>query len=200
MQAELYSKSCKICQQFKYINTLYGRLPPKNISGIKPWDAVHVELIGLYSNYIIQQQPGGAIIKIYVSLTCMTMIDPATGWFGIVKVPTYDLDEVMRNNYEYIDKSSARVIHLFNNTWLSIYPCLHKVFLDNISKFRRDFTPLLKYFNIKPALTTVKNPQANASVERVNQLILNMLVTKYLDNKVFNYIYSWVETLASISW
>ena len=46
----------------------------------------------------------------------MTMIDLATGWFEIVEIPTFDLDEVTAGNDEYIDKSSARVRHLFNNT------------------------------------------------------------------------------------
>ena len=39
------------------------------------------------------------------------------------------------------------------------------------------------FFDIKPVLTSVKNPQANALVERVHQVILNMLVTKYIDKK-----------------
>ena len=47
---------------------------------------------------------------------------------------------------------------------------------------------------------SVNNPQANAPVERVHPVILNMLLTKYLDNKVIYYIYPWGETLASISW
>ena len=42
------------------------------------------------------------------SLNCMTIIDPATGWFEIVKIPTFDLNEVMAGNHEYIDKSSDR--------------------------------------------------------------------------------------------
>ena len=71
---------------------------------------------------------------------------------------------------------------------------------DNGSEFIRDFTPLLKDFDIKPVLTSVKNPQANDPVELVHQLILNMLVTKYLDNRVFYYIYPCGETLASIAW
>ena len=37
-------------------------------------------------------------------------------------------------------------------------------------------------------------------MERVHQVILNMLVTKDLDNKVFDYIYPCGENLASISW
>ena len=37
-------------------------------------------------------------------------------------------------------------------------------------------------------------------MERVHQVILNMPITKDLDNKVFDRIYSWGETLASIAW
>ena len=59
---------------------------------------------------------------------------------------------------------------------------------------------MLKDFYIKPVLTTIKNPQAKNPVEWVHQVILNMLVTKYLDNKVFNYKYPWCETLAPILW
>ena len=35
-QADLFTNTCKICQQFKNINNLYGNLPPKNIVEIKP--------------------------------------------------------------------------------------------------------------------------------------------------------------------
>ena len=48
----------------------------------------------------------------------MKMIDLATGWFKIIEIPTFKLDEVTASNDEYIDKSSARVSRLFNNTWL----------------------------------------------------------------------------------
>ena len=37
-------------------------------------------------------------------------------------------------------------------------------------------------------------------MDRLHKEILNMLVTKDLDNKVFDYMYPWGETLASISW
>ena len=71
---------------------------------------------------------------------------------------------------------------------------------DKGSEFKRYFTPLLKDFDIKPVLTSVKNPQANALVEIVHKVILNMLVTNDLDNKVFNNIDPCGETLASILW
>ena len=89
---------------------------------------------------------------------------------------------------------------MFNNTCLCRYLCPRKVVFDNISEFKQDFNPLLKYLNIKPVLTSINNPQANSPVERVHKVILNMLITKVLDNKVFDHIYPWSETLAYISW
>ena len=128
------------------------------------------------------------------------MIDPATGWFEIVEIPTYELDEVMACNDEYTYKSFSRVSQFFNNTWLCIYPRPQKFVFDNGYDLKRDFTPFIKDFNIKPVLIPVKNHQANAPVERVHQVILNILVTKDIDNKVFDHIYIWGETLAYISW
>ena len=59
---------------------------------------------------------------------------------------------------------------------------------------------MLKDLNIKPVLTTIENPQANDPVNRVHQVILNVIVTKYLANKVFNYVDPWGETISSIAW
>ena len=59
---------------------------------------------------------------------------------------------------------------------------------------------MLKDFDIKPVLTTVKNTYANALLERVHQVILNMIATKYLDNKVFDHMNLWDETLSSKAW
>ena len=71
---------------------------------------------------------------------------------------------------------------------------------DNRSEFKRYFTPLLNDFDIKPVLTAIKNPQDNDPVEWVHQVVLNMLVAKDLDKKVFNHIDPWGETLAYIAW
>ena len=49
-------------------------------------------------------------------------------------------------------------------------------------------------------MTIVKNPQANALVERLHQVILNMLVIKDLDNKISDHVDTWGETLAPIAW
>ena len=83
---------------FQNIKNLYGHLLPNNITELKPRYTVYVDLIGLYSKYIRQQQPGGAIIKNNVSITFMTMIYPTMGWFEIIAVPTFDPDEVTGSN------------------------------------------------------------------------------------------------------
>ena len=75
---------------------------------------MHIGLIGPYVKSIRQQQKCGAIIKNYMSLTCMKMIDPATGWFEIVKVPSFNLEEVSKVNIEYINKLYSRVSQMFN--------------------------------------------------------------------------------------
>ena len=75
---------CKTCQQFKKRKTICGHLPPNNIAELKPWDTVHVDLIGSYIKSIGQQKPGVTVIRNNASLTCMAVIDPATGWFKIV--------------------------------------------------------------------------------------------------------------------
>ena len=93
---------------------------------------MHVDLIVSYSKSIRQQQIGGTIICNNASLTCMTIIGPATGWFKIVKIPMFDLEEVTIGNDEYIDKSSAGVsqlltTHLYADTHVHKKSCLTRV-------------------------------------------------------------------------
>ena len=161
---------------------------------------VHVDLMVPYSKSRRKQQPSGTVIRKNSSLTCMTMIDPDTGWFDIIEITPFYIEDVTLGNDEYIDKSSYRVPQLLNNTWLCRYPRPRKVVFEKVSELQRDFTPLLKDFDIKSVLTSVNKPQANAPVEQVHQVILNMLFTKDLYNKVFNYIYPWGETIAYIAW
>ena len=87
----------------------------------------------------------------------MMIIDPTTGWFEIIEIPTYNLDEVTGSNDEYIDKLSARVSQFFNNIWRNIYLRPLKVVIGNGSEFKLHFNPLLKDFDIKPVLTSITN-------------------------------------------
>ena len=180
ISAELFSKTCKTCQQFNSRKNIYGHLTIKNVAELKMWDLVDIELIDQFSKSIIQQHPGGTIIWNNASINCMMMIEPFTGWSITVHTLVFNLNNVMTGNDGYISKPSDRVNQLFNNTWLYRYPRPRKFVVDSVSAFKQDFNPLLKDFNIKPVLTSVKNPQSNVLVEQVKQVILNMLLTRIL--------------------
>ena len=136
-----------------------------------PLRTVHIDLIGPYSLTVKQSHPEGKIKEIGLELTAMTIVDPVTGWFEIIEVYYYSIDDVKSNEDNYIDKSSARIIKLFDQAWLRRYPRPREVIFDNGSKFKMHFMALLKDFDIKPKPTTVEYPQGNSPVERIHQVV-----------------------------
>ena len=200
-QAADFCKKCKTCQQHKPKRTKYGHLPLKNVGDLTPWKTVHVDLIGPYSITAQQLQTDGTITEKEFQLTCMTMIDPATGWFEIVEVPSYIIENVKtKTQKETTDKTSARIGKLFDQTWLSRYPRPETVVFDNGSEFKKNFVPLLQDWSIKPKCTTIKNPQANSPVERIHQVLRHMFLTKNLKERILDTIDPFGEILASVAW
>ena len=59
---------------------------------------------------------------------------------------------------------------------------------------------LLKDFDIKPRPTTVENPQGNYPVERIHQVVHDMIKIKELDKAIFDYINPWGKVLSSVAW
>jgi transposase InsO family protein len=75
----------------------------------------------------------------------------------------------------------------FDQVWLSRYPrplrCIH----DQGSEFIGfEFQELLDSYGIQSSATTVKNPTANAVIERVHQTMTNMLRTTDLQSVNFS--------------
>ena len=62
-------------------------------------------------------------------------------------------------------------------------PTSTQVFFDNASKFNRDFIPLLNEFATTPIYKFINKPQSNTLVERIHQVIYNMIVNKDIDSK-----------------
>ena len=74
--------------------------------------------------------------KTVIDLMCVTIIDPATGWFEIVELPVSQpvldipmgtkghkgTDKHIQSIQPYFDKTSATVGRLVNKTWFSCYP------------------------------------------------------------------------------
>jgi hypothetical protein len=79
-------------------------------------------------------------------LLALTMIDPATGWFEIVKAT---------------NKSATSIQDLFHNTWLARYPRPQFIFFSDghIGEFKREFKQMCEMDNygIKAKPTTSQN-------------------------------------------
>ena len=73
------------------------------------------------------------------------------------------------------------ISHLVNKTWFSSYPHCQYIIYDNGSEFKLHFEALRDSYGIKHKLTSVKNPQANAILEQLHQVITAMLCTTELD-------------------
>jgi hypothetical protein len=82
---------------------------------------------------------------------------------------------------EIFHKTSECIAILVNKTWLCRYPqCRHLIY-DNGSKFKLHFEYLCKSYGITRKPTMVKNPRVNGILERVHQVLEQMLYTAELD-------------------
>jgi hypothetical protein len=106
-----YVQSCPICQKSKRKIKKYGLLPPNGAES-EPWDRMCIDLIGPYT--INKKKKKNLICK------CVTMIDPATGWFEI---------------HQYDDKRSITVANISEQEWFSRYPWPTQITYDRGSEF-----------------------------------------------------------------
>jgi hypothetical protein len=65
--------------------------------------------------------------------------------------------------------------------WLGRYPRCRYIIYDNGSEFKLNFEYLCETYGIKRKPTTIKNPQVNAILERLHQVLAQMLCTSELD-------------------
>ena len=168
-------KTCARCQKSKSRKQQYGLLPTKAAETI-PWRTLCVDLIGPYT---LKGLDGTS-----VDFMCLTMIDPATSWFELVELPVHTVLVNKKGKLveeEQFDKSSARIAKLVNKSWLSRYPRSKYVIYDNGSEFKLHFESLCDDYGIKRKPTTIKNPQANAILERIHGVLGNMIRTANLD-------------------
>ena len=179
-------KNCRSCQINKRKKLKYGKLPTKFVI-TNPWESLCVDLIGPYT---LRGKDGTEI-----DFMCLTMIDPASSWFEIVELPV--TEEIfsplfMRSKKDkthketktkdaYFDKSSAMISTLVNKNWFSRYPRCQYIIYDNGSEFKLHFETLCDSYGVKRKPTSIKNPQANAILERVHQVVMTMLRTAEID-------------------
>ena len=174
-QITQFVQSCPTCQKNKRKQKKYGHLPPKEAEAI-PWDKMCIDLIGPYT--INRKGRKNLICK------CVTMIDPATGWFEI---------------HQYDDKRSITVANIAEQEWFARYPWPTQVTFDRGSEFiGKDFQDMIKKdYGITAKPITVRNPQANAIVERVHQVIGNIIRTFELEDNYLDEDDPWKGILSA---
>ena len=168
-------RACTICKRLKTRNKKYGRIPPKPVPEIIPWHTLCIDLIGPYKFGTGKHQ---------VTLHCLTMIDPATGWFEIVQIDSKRADEVA-NQLEF--------------AWLTRYPWPTEVVMDRGKEFAAEVREMLKneYGFVRKVITT-RNPQANSIIERVHQVLHNMIRSMGLRDARDLGDYGWQGVLAAV--
>jgi transposase InsO family protein len=166
--------TCDICQRTKRNSKKYGKLPAKEAESI-PLAKLCVDMIG---PYIIKDKSG----KIY-RLHCVTMIDPATGWFEIIDVKF---------------KDASTVANAVEQVWLTRYPWPQEIIYDRGSEFMGVFAEMVaRDYNIKRRPITVQNPQANAIIERIHQTLGNIIRTFELHTNTEDIEESWSGILSA---
>ena len=124
-----------------------------------PWERLCIDLIGPYTFKRKNQTP--------LKLWCVTMIDPATGWFEIREIAT---------------KEAASVANIVEQAWFSRYPWPNTLNFDRGTEFMGEFAKMAKLdYGIKRKPITTRNPQANAIIERIHQTLGNILRTFDID-------------------
>jgi Integrase zinc binding domain len=160
---EKYVNECSTCQRFKRSTKKYGKLPTK-IPVALTWLEVHVDHIVPYSQ---SDHPNAT------KYFALSIIDPATSWVELFPLPT---------------------CMAFDTQWLCRYPHPYKCIYDQGSAFTsQEFQELLSSYGIVPSPTTVQNLQANSVLERIHQVIGNMICTSKLSESL------WVDLLPAVA-
>jgi hypothetical protein len=168
---------CPACQKQKKQKKKYGYLPPKEAETM-PWEKLCVDLGG---RRIIKKKR-----RKDLNLKALTMIDPATGWFEIVQIP---------------DKRPMTIANLVEQVWLSRYPWPTEITYDRGNEFiGHDFKQNMKNeYGLKCRACTAKNPQANSVLERIHQVLANMIRTFELEEVYMDEEDPWAGILAAVA-
>jgi hypothetical protein len=69
------------------------------------------------------------------------------------------------------------ISNLVKKCWFSRYSRCQNIIFDNGSELKLHFISLCESYGIKPKPTSIKNPQANAILERIHQVLMTMVCT-----------------------
>ena len=175
-ETKYHVKMCVEWQTQKKTKTKYGHVLPK-VAESTPWEVLCVDLVGPYMVTLEN--------KTEHVLHAMTFIDPATSWFEVCEI---------------VNKRSGTMSQKLDTVWLSRYPRPKKISFDNGKEFKKDFLHIFDDYGVKPKPTTIKNPQANSVLERVHQVLGDMLQARNVKGLNLDTDDPWSEVLASVAY
>ena len=183
MQADIrkHVATCDACQRCKRQKKKYGELPPKEPEK-GPWEKLCVDLIGPYT--IRRKNKKGEPKRKDLVLHAVTMIDPVTGWFEIAQIQ---------------NKTAEEVSMQLEMCWLTRYPWPQVVTIDRGKEFIATFFKdmMKKDYGIKCKYITTRNAQANSIIERVHQVLGNLMRTFELEKNYLDEDDPWAGLLAA---
>lgn len=154
-----YVKTCRKCQLCKKQRKKYGKLPAKTAEDPVPWKRVNLDMVGPWT----VKTP----TKTH-ELRALTMIDPATGWFEIKDV---------------VSATAGEIQVAFDDVWLARYPRPQYLGFDNGGEYKKEFEQLRCNYGMTKKPSLEYNPQSNGIIERVHQVLGDMLRTFELEEK-----------------
>jgi len=160
-------KACPNCELCKKNSKKHGLLPPKPTPEIIPWHTLCMDLIGPHDFGVKNEKEPKK--DTFVQLHCLTMTDPATGFF--------ECCEIMRKRADYIANHSEM-------SWLTRHPWPTEIVMDEGREFAPEVADLLKSeCGTHCKTVTSGNPQASSMIERCHQTLANMIRTRQTKDK-----------------
>ena len=164
-------QACELCKVAKKQTRKCGKLPPKPTPEIIPWHALCADAIGPCS--FGPEHAGTGTNKRKnphcTTLQCLTMLDPATGFFEVVEID---------------EKKADHIANILEMNWLCRYPWPTEIVMDRGSEFKREVRDTLtNEFGIITKVITSRNPQSNSMVERCHQTFGKMLDSAQVKDK-----------------
>jgi hypothetical protein len=163
---EKHVASCDSCQRNKLSNKkAHGKIPLTTALRSKnPWDKVQVDYCGPWT-IRYHNEVTGRISSFQIHL--LSMFNICNGWPEFTRIDS---------------ANSIATAKAFNNTWLCRYPRPLECGYNNGKEFLGiEFQELLESYSIRSKPMTVKNPMANAIVERIQGTL-----DKQLFSTIFN--------------
>ena len=160
-----FCKHCDACQRYKNLGPGIGHVPPRDETMV-PSEQIAIDTVGPWSINV----PG----------------------FGKVTINAYSIIDTVTNLLELkratqMNPTGLESVQVLEDTWLSRYPKPVRIIYDQGTEYRNiDFESFLVSQGITGCPSTVKNPQSNAILERVHDVMKTSLRTECHTNPPTN--------------